>query len=90
MKEKDSFSIKEASLAAERAYRRGFQHGVNAAHKWNINNDWAAKFRFSMAYDKPYEAPERYSDGEIHIGFGNLGTLEERFEMENRDMIYGT
>lgn len=56
----------EAALMAEKAYRRGFQHGVwfsncsDAAFKIK-----ASDFRFFKSLKKTYTAPQRDFDGKL-------------------------
>lgn len=60
-------TLDQAALAAERAYRRGFQHGVNAVYKSDITDEHAYNFRYETSYAKPFAAPEKYIDAGIKI-----------------------
>jgi len=79
-------TLAEAALAAERSYRRGFQHGVNAAHKSGVTDKDAMKYRFDTDYEHAYGAPERHSDGKIHIGYPIFKSLTDRLLCENRHL----
>jgi hypothetical protein len=79
-------TLAEAALAAERSYRRGFQHGVNAAHKSGVTDEDAMKYRFETDYERDYGAPERFSERQIHIGHPLFKNLTDRFLCENRHL----
>ncbi len=79
-------TLEEAALAAERAYRRGFQHGVNAAHKSGVTDEDAMKYRYDMDYDNDYWAPERLSDGKIHMNRTISKNLTDRLLYENKNL----
>lgn len=76
-------TLEEAALAAERAYRRGFQHGVNAAHKSGVTDEDAVRYRFGADYKQDYGAPERFSDGKVHIGYPIFKSITTRLICEN-------
>lgn len=85
---KKTLTLKEAALAAERAYRRGFQQGVVFTHRMNVQEDDAFKFRYETPYDKPYGAPEKFINKKnIEVGPPCLLTLVERLKLENEDIF---
>lgn len=88
MQEEMEKILKEAALAAERAYRRGFQHGVLHASEMGINGDDAHNYRFSVGYARAWGAPERDQSGVVRNPWkGTVHSLIERhFGIEGSDV----
>lgn len=68
---------------AEKAYRRGFQHGHEHS-KDGITESMCSDFRYHTPITKNYGAPERYSNGKIFMVDNNkVMSVEDRHFLEH-------
>lgn len=76
--------IATSAEVAEKAYRRGFQHGIVLCNECGIDNDHASRFRFGVSLKHSWGAPEKDANGKIHVPWRSINhTAEYRhFVME--------
>ena len=80
-----SLIMKEASYIAEKAYRRGFQHGINTDGR--IDDDDAAFFRFDVPMNRALGAPEVCIEGRTRNPWKsvNFGLIERHLGLEGSE-----
>ena len=81
---KETISVKNAAMIAEKAYRRGFQHGVVYSEEMGITNEDATKFRYGVSYSKAWGAPEKDASGKTHNPWKGVehSLIERHIKME--------